>query len=89
MVVGTDVVAAVDAVWRRAEGNQRDIGSLLLEIVPALASQNPQNAVHAKTVYSAIQMLKRVPPGPVFAELVRNSSFQLVGDHYWQVNSKE
>lgn len=89
MIVGTDVVAAVDAVWRRAEANQRGIASLLLEIMPSLASQNPQNAVHAKTIYSAIQLLKRVPPGPIFAELVRNPSFQLVGGHYWQVNSKE
>jgi hypothetical protein len=25
-----------------------------------------------------------VPPGPVFAELVKHPAFQPVGDHYWQ-----
>jgi hypothetical protein len=29
-------------------------------------------------------MLKRLPPGPVFAELVRHPAFQSVGDHYWR-----
>ncbi len=84
MVVGTDVVAAVDAVWKRAESHQRSIADLLAEVVPTLASLNPQNSVDAKTIYSAIQMLKRLPPGPLFAELVRNPAFQMVGDHYWQ-----
>ncbi len=84
MMVGTDVVAAIDALWRRAETNQRSIASLLSEIFPPLASLTPQKTVHAKTLYSVINMLRRVPPGPLFAELVRHSSFQPMGDHYWQ-----
>jgi hypothetical protein len=84
MVVGTDVVAAVDALWRRAESHQRSVASLLGELFPTLASLTPQKTVHAKTLYSAINMLRRVPPGPLFAELVRHPAFQAVGDHYWQ-----
>lgn len=84
MIVGTDVVAAVDALWRRADANDRPLVSLLMEIFPSLAALTPQNAVHAKTLYSAVNMLRRVPPGPVFAELVRHPAFQTVGDHYWQ-----
>lgn len=87
MIVGTDVVAAIDALWRRAEVNDRPLVSLLAEIFPSLAALTPQNAVHAKTLYSAINMLKRVPPGPVFAELVKHPAFQTVGDHYWQFDS--
>ncbi|MFQ5399419.1 MAG: hypothetical protein ACE5E7_07450 [Anaerolineae bacterium] len=84
LIVGTDVVAAVDALWRRAENNQRSVASLLAEIFPELAKLNPQHTVHAKTLYSAINMLRRVPPGPLFAELVRHPAFQPVGDHYWR-----
>ncbi len=84
MIVGTDVTAAIDALWKRAESQQRSIASLLAEIFPELAEANPQNTVHAKTLYSAINMLRRVPPGPLFAELVRHPAFQAVGDHYWQ-----
>lgn len=84
MIVGTDVIAAIDALWRRADAHQRSVASLLAEIFPELAEANPQNTVHAKTLYSAINMLRRVPPGPLFAELVRHPAFQSVGDHYWQ-----
>jgi hypothetical protein len=84
LIVGTDYVAAVDALWRRARDNQRPLSSLLMEIVPELVALNPQASVHAKTIYSAVNMLRRVPPGPIFAELVRHPAFQPVGDHYWQ-----
>lgn len=84
MLVGTDVVAAIDALWKRAETNQRSIASLVAELFAELAEANPQNTVHAKTLYSAINMLRRVPPGPLFAEMVRHPAFQSVGDHYWQ-----
>ena len=87
MIVGTDFVTAVDVVWRRAETNKRPIASLLAEIFPELAALNPQVTVHAKTLYSAINMFRRVPPGPLFAELVRQPAFQQVGDHYWQFDS--
>lgn len=87
LIVGTDVVAAIDALWRRAEANQRSVASLLAELFPQLSNLNPQNTVHAKTLYSAINMLRRVPPAPLFAELVRHPAFQPVGDHYWRFDS--
>jgi hypothetical protein len=89
LIVGTDVVAAIDALWRRVDTHKRSIASLLAEIFPELSHLNPQNTVHAKTLYSAINMLKRLPPGPVFAELVRNPAFQSVGDHYWRFDRNQ
>ena len=83
LIVGSDVVAAMDALWRRAESNQRSVASLLAEIFPSLAPLSPQETVHAKTLYSAVNMLRRIPPGPLFVELIRNPAFQNVGDHYW------
>ena len=84
MIVGTDYVTAVDALWREAVAKERPITSLLKEIFPELADLNPQNTVHAKTLYSAINMLRRMPPGPLFAELATNPIWVPVGDHYWQ-----
>ncbi len=85
LIVGTDVVAAVDIHARRAASMGMSVGTLLSEVFPSLAGLTPQNTVHAKTLYSAINMLRRVPPGPIFAELTRNPAFKAVGDHYWQV----
>ncbi|MDX1664671.1 MAG: hypothetical protein R3272_12835 [Candidatus Promineifilaceae bacterium] len=84
LIVGTDYVAAVDALWRQAEARDRSPASLLREIFPELADLNPQHTVHAKTLYSAINMLRRMPPEVVFAELVENPVFVPVGDYYWQ-----
>lgn len=84
LIIGTDFVSAIDALWKKSESGKRSIASLLAELFPELAGLNPQNTVHAKTLYSAINMFRRMPPGPLFAELVRNPAFQSVGDHYWQ-----
>jgi hypothetical protein len=87
LIVGTDYVAAIDALWRRATEHKRSLTSLLLEIVPELISLGAQNSVHAKTIYSAVNMLRRTPPGPIFAELVRHPAFQPMGDYYWQFDA--
>jgi len=87
LIVGTEVVTAVDALWRRIDGTERSNASLLAEIFPSLAALSTQDTVHAKTLYSALNMLRRMPPGPIFAELVRNPAFQTVGDHYWLFDS--
>lgn len=87
LIVGTDVVTAVDTHARRAASMGTGVAGLLTEVFPSLAALTPQNSVHAKTLYSAVNMLRRVPPGPVFAELVRNPAFTAVGDHYWQYES--
>lgn len=87
LIVGTDHVSDIDGLWRKADANQRPLVSMLAEVVPELAAMTPQNTVHAKTIYSAINMLRRVPPGPIFAELVRHPAFRAVGDHYWQFDS--
>lgn len=86
LIVGTDFGAAIDALFRRVESRQQSIADLLAELFPELSGLNPQNTVHAKTLYSAINMLRRVPPGPLFSELVRHPAFVAVGDHYWQFN---
>jgi hypothetical protein len=84
LIVGTDYVTALEALARRLEADKRTIISLAINIFPKLAKLNPQETVHSKTIYSAINMIRRVPPGPLFAELINHPDFQPVGDHYWQ-----
>lgn len=84
LILGTDYVAALDALFRSSANQQRTLASIIAEIMPSLASATPQQTVHAKTIYSAVNMLRRVTPGAVFAELVRHPAFVSVGDQYWQ-----
>jgi hypothetical protein len=84
LIVGTDAVTAIDTHARRVTANRMPLATLLAEVFPSLAGLSPQNTVHAKTLYSAINMLRRLPPGPIFAELTQQPAFIPVGDHYWQ-----
>jgi len=84
LIVGTEYVGAVDSLARRLSASNRTLASLIISIFPTLASLNPQETVHTKTLYSAINMIRRVPPGPLFTELIKHPALQPVGDHYWQ-----
>ncbi len=87
MVVGTDYTAAIDTIYERAKS--RNLISLIGALLPELGKLTGQNAVHAKTLYSVMNMLRRVPPGPIFAELVRVPAFVPVGDHYWRFDPRK
>lgn len=87
LIVGTDYVGAVDSLARRLVANNKTLASILRDVFPSLASLNPQETVHSKTLYSAINMIRRVPPGPLFAELIKHPAMQPVGDHYWQYDT--
>mgnify|MGYP005848078563 CR=1 FL=1 len=84
MVISADDLEAVDALWSAVERSKKSIFDLLRELVPDLARLNPQGTVHAKTLYSVINMVRRCPPGPVFATLVERPEFEYVGDGYWR-----
>jgi hypothetical protein len=81
--VEDDDPASVDAFWQRAEGGQTPLYELLREIIPELAKLNPQGTVHAKTLYSAVNIARRCPPEAVFSELVSHACFIHVGHGNW------
>ena len=86
MVLGEDKAQEVDALWVKAETELTPIIEVLHQVFPELAKLNPQGTVHAKTIYLAANLLRRCPPGPVFAALVGDASFVPVGDGYWVYN---
>lgn len=88
LIVDTDFAAAVEGLRARYHTQQRSLASLVADLLPELARLSLQGAVHAKTLYSAINMVRRTPPGPLFAELVRHPAFQSVGDHYWRFDQR-
>jgi hypothetical protein len=89
LILGTDYLAAIEVIFRSGENQNRTLAAILSEIMPSLSEGGPQNAVHAKTIYSAVNMLRRVTPGAVFAELIRQQAFQAVGDQYWKINAQK
>jgi len=39
--------------------------------------------VHAKTIYSAVNLVRRTSPGPIFAILATDSTLRSMGSGYW------
>ncbi len=83
MVAAVDNPASVDDVWVRLEEHRRPLADLIQDLFPQLARLSPQGTVHAKTLYSAVNILRRIPPAPVFAEMVTHPAFKAVGNGYW------
>lgn len=57
---------------------------LLYLLMPELTKLHSQGTAHVKTLYSAINLLRRVPPGPIFAILAADPAFSNVGGGYWK-----
>jgi hypothetical protein len=62
------------------------MSSILHALITELSRNSPQGTVHAKTLYSAYNVLRRCPPGPIFAALDTHSEFEHVGNHYWRLS---
>jgi hypothetical protein len=85
MIVGEDDPAEVDSLWVAAEEVEKPISEIIREVFPELAKLSPQGTVHAKTLYSAVNVIRRCPPGPIFAEFGTQDCFNSVGDGYWMM----
>ncbi|HVU12842.1 MAG TPA: hypothetical protein VHD90_16300, partial [Phototrophicaceae bacterium] len=84
MILGTDDLEEVDKLithYKRAS-----MSSILRTLIAELSRNSPQGTVHAKTLYSAFNVLRRCPPGPLFAALDTSSEFEHVGNHYWRIS---
>ncbi len=84
MVVSADDLDAIDDLWVKINKGGKSLLQTLRQLVPELAKLTPQGTVHAKTLYSAINIIRRCPPGPIFATLISQPEFEYVGDGYWR-----
>jgi hypothetical protein len=84
MVVGLVDAEALDEAWLKSEQRRLPFDRLVAYVFRELAKLNPQSAVHAQSLYSGLNVFRRVPPGPVFAELVTRPYYSHVGDSYWR-----
>jgi len=89
MIVGQIDEQALDEAWESGEQRKISPERLTVYVFRELAKLNPQGTVHAKSLYSAVNVIRRLPPGPIFAELVTQPYYEPVGDLYWKLNESE
>ncbi|MBC7870904.1 MAG: hypothetical protein H7Y09_08700 [Chitinophagaceae bacterium] len=88
MILGVDDLDALDALIASTGQQRKSLAAILRMIIPALAKLTPQGTAHAKTIYSAVNVLRRCPPGPILATLEANPDFQNVGGDYWKLRDE-
>jgi hypothetical protein len=88
MIVKASDPADIDRLWKQVSDRNTPLEKLMEDICAELAELNPQGNIHAKTLYSTVNLVRRCPPAPIFARLVASPRFEHVGGPYWQLNGK-
>ena len=83
MVIAESNTSQLDALWVNAEDRNISIYDILCQIFPELSKLNPQSTVHAKTLYSGLNVIRRAGPGVVFQELATRDCFIPMNHGYW------
>lgn len=86
LLLGVDDLDGVDKLFQGNTANQQPLATILRMIIPMLGQLNAQGHVHAKTLYSVVNVVRRCPPGPILATLANNPDFENVGGHYWKLS---
>lgn len=75
---------SVDQVWKQEA--KRPFEQLVVNMIREVSKLTPQGHVHAQELYSAVNIVRRVPPGPLFALLATMPEIQHVGDLHFRIN---
>jgi hypothetical protein len=84
MVIGLVDKQVIDEVWMKQEKKKTPLDRNVANLFRDLAKLTPQGAVHAQTLYAAVNVVNRQPPAAVFQELVTRPYYEHVGDLYWR-----
>jgi hypothetical protein len=77
---------AVEQLWLQ---NKRPFEKLVADMIREMSKLTPQGHVHAQELYSAVNVVRRVPPAPLFALLASRPEFIHVGDMHFRLGETE
>ncbi len=77
----------VDQLW--LQDRKRPFERLVADMIREMSKLTPQGHVHAQELYSAVNIVQRVPPEPLLAMLASSASFTHVGDLHFRLSELE
>lgn len=90
MVIAVPDTAGVDEATSQITKQHLSFDKLVDDMMGELVKLNVQGHVHAQELYSALNIVRRCPPGPLLAFLTSSSKYKHVGDlHYRLAESEE
>lgn len=84
MAIATPAFDTVDQIW--TQPSKRSFGHLVENMVREMSKLTPQGHVHAQELYSAVNLVRRVPPAPLLAVLETDSNISHVGDLHFKLS---
>lgn len=87
MAFAVPSVEAVDQLW--LQNNRRGFDKLVADMIREMSKLTPQGHVHAQELYSAVNIIRRAPPAPLFALLSIKPEFVHVGDLHFRLGEPE
>jgi hypothetical protein len=85
MVIHVPDFKTLDPIWEK----KRSFEDLVMIIMRELTKLNPQGHVHAQELYAAVNLVRRVPPAPLFSLLTTNPAFKHVGDWHFRIDVED
>jgi hypothetical protein len=74
---------SIDQAW--AQEAKRPFDQLVLSLIREVSKLTPQGHIHAQELYSAVNIVRRMPPGPLLALLATQPEIQHVGDLHFRI----
>jgi hypothetical protein len=84
MVIYVPDFKSLDPIWEK----KRSFEELVVLVIRELMKSNPQGHVHAQELYAALNLVRRVPPAPLFALLATKPAFKHVGDLHFRLDEE-
>jgi hypothetical protein len=89
MAVVVPDINAIDQIWEQMQKERPPFEKTVVSVVRELTKLNPQSHVHASELYTALNVIKRCPPGPILELLASRPWFVHVGDLHFRFNDTE
>jgi len=89
MVIAVPDAAGVDEASSQVARQRLPFEQLVAEMMGELVKMNVQGHVHAQELYSALNIIRRCPPGPLLTYLAGDSKFKHVGDMHFRLADSE
>ena len=89
MVIAVADPSGVDEACQQVAKQHQSFDQIVADMMRELVKLNVQGHVHAQELYSALNILRRCPPGPLLAYLTIKSDYKHVGDLHYRLAEKE
>lgn len=78
-------VEALDAIWTNVGRSKQPVEKVIHTIMREMGKLNTQNQIHAQELYSAVNVVRRVPPSQILSTLHSQPWATHLGDLYFKL----